>query len=306
MYKPVPIIKNATGFVDRLIHWCQVQEYPYLLENGVLWYDNGTVVQPLMPYHKSISLSEEEGKLILERIGGGVIRWGERKKMGAEINSDWYVAFKSFGVYPDDFEDRFINKINAGIKYCEVAPITAEQVARDGHLFVIKNKSIYHQDPAFFYEKEGELMARIQREIKLDGLCKYYGVFFENRLVGYCRCIEFDKVEMQLTHYVVDPDYSKFKPLEALLYTVFTWYFEDKGFKNIIAGTRPIGPVSEEFQYLINSFKFDKLPLSLKVVFREDIQYKVSWMRPFSRIISKVSPEMKRYLSLDRERTFAK
>jgi hypothetical protein len=306
MYKPAPIYKNNTAFTDRLIQWCHVQGYPYVFENDILWYDNGSVVQPLMPYHKSIQISDGEAKQILEKIGGGVIRWGERKKMGSGHSSEWYVAFKSFGVFPEDFDDKFISKINAGIKYCEIAPISAEQVARDGHLFLIKNKYLYYQDPAFYLEREDEKMMRVKKDASFEGLCKYYGVFFENRLIGYCRCMEFDKVEMQMTHYVIDPDYSKFKPLEALLYTVFTWYFEDKGFKNIIAGTRPIGPVSDEFQYLIDSFKFDKLPMSLKVVFREDIQYKVSWMRPFSRLISKVSPEMKKYLSLDRERTLGR
>jgi len=295
---------DTVSYVDRMSEWCVRQEIPHCILNGTLWINKSQIIQPLCPFYSDISLSEEEAEALINSLDGGVVRWTTKKNKKTRKETDWYIINKSYLLNLEDLPEKTISNINSGFNYCEVRPLDSQVAARDGHLIQTKvQHELVDFSAMFQYHDEESFSAFAARDAAFDDVISYYGVFFENRLIGLARCQEFNQTEVQITQLLLDPDYIKFKSKEALLWWVIRHYFEEKGFKSIVAGTRPLDPTSTEHDFLMEDFLFEKTYMDLHVVFRNDIHYRVSMMRPFSRFASKISAHMRTYLALDKQKT---
>lgn len=289
---------------ERLSDWCRQQRVPHTIVQDTVWYNTKQLIQPFAPFYKNIQLSETEAHNLIEELQGGVVRWSTKKRKQPAQENDWYIINRNLQLHLQDLPESSIKRIYSGLNYCEVRPIEAELAARDGYLIQMKAQAV-EQDytSMLWFDDKETYTAFVSRDEQFDDVIQYYGIFYENRLVGICRCLQFEQSEVQVTHTVFDPDYTKFKTKEALMWWVIKYYFEERGFKSIIAGTRPLDPTSTEHKFYLQNFLFEKTAMRLNVEFRGDIRNRLSLMRPFSRLVGKISTDMQTYLALDKQKS---
>lgn len=300
----IEFARKKALYTTRLSEWCISQGVPYYVINNTLWVNKGHIIQPLSPFYADIELSAKEALILIDKLDGGVVRWTTKKNKKTRRQTDWYIINKSYLLNLEELPEKTISNIHSGFNYCEVRPLDAKIASRDGHLIQTKVQKEHMEAPSMFnYQDDASFSVFASRDSAFEDIVSYFGVYFENRLIGLARCQEFNQTEVQISQMLLDPDYTKFKSREVLLWWVIRHYFEDKGFKSIVAGTRPLGPVSSEHDFILEQFLFEKTYMDLNVVFRNDIQYRVSMMRPFSRIASKISSNMRTYLALDKQKS---
>lgn len=289
---------------ERLSDWCRQQRVPHAIVQDTVWYNTKQLIQPFAPFYKDIQLSKTQAQSLIDELQGGVVRWSTKKQKQPAQDNDWYIINRNLQLHMEDLPESSVKRIYSGLNYCEVRPIEAELAARDGYLIQVKAQSVEKDYTSMlWFNNQEAYTAFVSRDEQFDDVIQYYGIFYENRLVGICRCLQFEQSEVQVTHTVFDPDYIKFKTKEALMWWVINYYFEERGFKSIIASTRPLDPTSTEHQFYLQNFLFEKTAMRLNVEFRGDIRNRLSLMRPFSRFVGKINSDMHTYLALDKQRS---
>ena len=80
------------------------------------------------------------------------------------------------------------------------------------------------------------------------------------------------------------PKYLKYRPSEALIYSMNKNYLNDRKFKYVNNGTRSISHKTNFPSFLIKKFKFRKAYCKLNIVYSNKIKYIIKALYPFKNI----------------------
>lgn len=297
-------INNKQDQKSKLIQWCETQNIPHYLYNDIVYINNQQLIQPLAPFYKHIAITKAEALQIIEQLKGGVIRWPSKKRSRIETDKDWYVITRDMNIAKDELPLMSQRSLHTGFNQCKFRRIEAIEVAREGYRLLQKNASEHLSfDLMTLSNSEDDFIDIVSRDQKYDDFIHYFGAFYDRKLIGFCRCMTFDETEVHLTHIIMDEDYLKFKSKISLVWYIMGYYFDYCNYKTIVSGSRPYGPTSQSGQFFLDELLFEKSYFDLHVVFRRDIDYKMSFMRPFGKLMGKLRSDMKTYINLDRQKT---
>lgn len=183
----------------KYIEWLKEQGLPLFEGGGIHWrlYQGALVPASAAPCF--VELSQEEAKTLLKESGAKFIRYASEPCK--EETEWWYVVCDSYA--PDKISSNIRSKINRGNNRCSIRSINAEWLAKHGYecYFAAYNR----------YKNANPIKEDIWSNNILNtvgGPFGYWGVFVEDRLVGYCQCIvEKDQVSTNVIKY--HPAYLK-------------------------------------------------------------------------------------------------
>ena len=119
---------------------------------------------------------------------------------------------------------------------------------------------------------------------ELEGEWEFWGIFHENKMIGYCQ----NKVIDDYCDYSTikfHPDYLKLYPSYALFYTMNKYYLNEKKFKYVNDGARSISHETNIQEFLMQKFQFRKAYCKLHVQYSSKIKFILNILYPFQSLI---------------------
>lgn len=289
---------------ERLSDWCKTQNISFYEYNGILYTNRQQLVQPLAPFYKSINLTKREALNIINVLKGGVIRWPARKNKKINTKKDWYIVVKSIGAHYDELSTSTKGLLDKGFNNFTVKKVDALQIAKKGFNILQKHNTQHlNFDDIIPYHSEEQFIDIITKDQKFDDIIHYFGIFLKDDLIGFCRCNVYDKTEVHLTQLIIDNEHLTYGAKHALTWYILGYYFDYCQYKTIVSGSRPYDPTDKNSQFFLEEFMFEKAYFDLNVVFRRDIDYKVSFMKPFKKIMGKINADLQVFIDIDEQKT---
>ncbi|MEK7400337.1 MAG: hypothetical protein AAB116_25610, partial [Candidatus Poribacteria bacterium] len=171
------------------------------------------------------------------------------------------------------------NQIKHGRRDCIVRDISAEWLAECGYGCYKKAFDRYsHAVPMI----ESKFRSHVLSKAKYETLFENWGVFVEDRLVGYVVCIvEGEGVNTSVIRY--DPDYLKYYPAYAVMDTLLTHYVAERKLP-MSNGTRAVSHDTNMQDFLLK-FGYRRQYCRLNVMYQPYLKLAISCLYPFRKFV---------------------
>lgn len=254
---------------DLYISWLQEIRASLFPLGGMWWRPYHRALVPAALNPKPVHVSETEAQQTLRRSRCLFLRHFTRTfECPTEF---WYVACREY-----DFDKLSANtrsKLRRGQKRCCVRRITGEWLAEHGYSCYAAAHTLYEHAPVLSPE------AFEANETKcLGGPFECWGVFIEEKLGGYARCVvDADYAATLVLKF--DPAYLKSYSAYALIDAILTDYVRDKH-KLVTNGFRSLSHDTNMQQFL-EQFAFYKVYCDMRLVYRTHVRLGVDLLYPF-------------------------
>lgn len=262
--------------LDSYVTWLRNSDVPIFEIGGAWWrpYQRALVPAGLNP--RPIQLSKSEEREALQKSGCLFLRYFTRRF--DHPTEFWYVACIQY-----DFDKLSANtrsKLRRGQKRCAVRQIDGEWLATHGYSCYLAAHTRY-QGALVLSEAEFEENERRC----IGGPFDSWGVFIEDQLVGYARCVVGEDYVATLV-LKFHPDYLKSYSAYALMDAILGKYVRDEhklatnGFRSLVHDTN--------MQQFLEQFAFQKIYCDLKMVYRPSIGFIIRLLYPFMASLDRV------------------
>jgi hypothetical protein len=288
--------------LDRLNSWCNGLNLSTCIYKDIFWVNYNNIIRPLAAYSTPVKISTSDAKLLLEKLDGGVVRWTE-KPGNIKVPPDklWYIPLHSSSMTFEELPIQTRKSIDIGLNNCNIKRVEALDLYASGYAIYQKAIKSGHTDSFDEPLSENRFQEWLISDQNFDDIVHYFAIYHEHRLVGFGRCMIYNTYEAHLTHLVIDPDFQVYKLKHAFLWYVLEYYFYLSDFKTFAAQGSPLDPSSEKADFFLREFSFEKHLLLMNVIFRRDILYKMSFMKPFAGIVRHLDKRMHAYLHLEKQ-----
>src|SRR5690606_9828700 len=89
---------------DRIAAWLENKSIPYLRHEGIIWYKEMNIAQPLAPFSTSIQLTAQESTHILQKLDAGTLRYTTRTKSPDKAKNTYYIVSALQPVFLSDLD----------------------------------------------------------------------------------------------------------------------------------------------------------------------------------------------------------
>lgn len=230
-----------------------------LFEGGNTWWRlyKGVLV-PASPVPEFLHLELPEAKQLLLESKADFIRWSSDPCEGE--TSWWWVVCGHYDLA--DLTSKMRNQINRGHRKCTVRRIDAEWLAENGYrCFKSAYRRYRHAAPL----SEGQFRAEILQTVGYESLFEFWGVFFEEQLVGYVLCVVEDGKGVATVFIKYDPALLQHYPAYAMTDALLSHYVAERGMP-LSNGTRSIGHDTSIQDFLLK-FGFKRQYCRLNIVY---------------------------------------
>lgn len=252
---------------------------------NTLWGIYNGMVQPIGPVMFDYSVSFEEAKYILNQVGGILIRWTD----GFEGNktTEWYAVVCDKFIDMSELPSKNRCEIRRGLKNCKVEMVNAEYIAKKGYEVYVSAFNRYKRvrKPKV---TELEFSFNIIKTRYFDDIIHHWGIFYEDKLIGYSTNYIFDNVEVNYYTVYFHPSYLKLYSSCALFYTMNKYYLQEKNFKYVNDGFRSILHETEIQDFLQKKFFFKEAYTNLHIVYKPYVGITLKALKPFRFFLEKI------------------
>ena len=236
---------------------------------------NGALI-PDRPPHFEINDSREQILNFLKKSGMYFARWESNFDCNKKTNFWFIINDKPLEIMDYDLKTR--NKIRKGLKECQVKKIKKDELIKKGYDVYISAFNNYQT-----YLKSKSVKKFVTEIDSTPDSWEYWGVFYERKLIAYSKVMIVENyAEYRSAKF--HPKYLKYRPSEALIYSMNRNYLNDRKFKYVNNGTRSISHKTNFPNFLIKKFKFRKAYCKLNIVYSNKIKYVVKTLYPFINI----------------------
>lgn len=283
------MVNEKVNYIERFTKLFEELDYKFTIYKNTLWWIYSEMVQPFGPVKFDYSLSSEEAKYILNKLGGLLIRWTD----GIEENktTEWYAVICDKFLDISELPSKNRNEIGRGLKNCKVEMVNAEYIAKNGfEVFV----SAFDRYKGARKPKISELEYRnnIMKTRCFDDILHYWGIFYKDKMIGYSTNYIFDNIEVNYFTIYFHPSYLKLYPSYALFYTMNKYYLQEEDFKYVNDGYRSVLHETEIQNFLQKKFFFKKAYIDLHVVYKPYIGIPLRVLKPFKYFLEKIDPRI--------------
>jgi hypothetical protein len=278
---------------DRIAEWLEDKSIPFLRHDGIIWYKEMNIAQPLAPFSTRIQLDPADSTHILQKLDAGTLRYTTKLSQSTKIKNTYYIVSALQPIFLEDLDPASRKEIELGIRLCTVRRVESGEIARNAWLIQMRHQSALNDYRSLLHFKnEEDFVDFVLPETKYDDIIHYFGIYYGARMVGFSRCLNLPSNEVHITHIAIDPAYQGYRSMEALNWFMIQYYMECNDVKTIVSCARPLDPTSTEQDFYIQSLNFEKISLDLKVVFRRNLARQIPFSIPFKKVSTRIHPSM--------------
>ncbi|MBS4033783.1 MAG: hypothetical protein KGZ85_04910 [Ignavibacterium sp.] len=216
-----------------LLFWARSNTNVYWIDDSP-WIIRNSMLLPMSMPHTVQKINRNSVKEQLKKSTALLAHWSTEWN---SMESEWWWTCCDLQNY--DLE--VIENVNArrairkGLTYCEVKRINPQDFVELAYPIFFKSLVSYRIPLSRIPSKE-EYKKTIFQNAQYSGF-ELWGVFIEERLVGFSTCIYLDNA-VNLGSTKSDPDYHKFNSNNALFYHITKYYINECKVKYITNGYR--------------------------------------------------------------------
>lgn len=242
---------------------------------GIYWRIYQKALIPASPIPTFVDVDNRTSKRLLAESGAFLIRWSSDPTN--QETSWWWMVCDNYDLV--HLTSKMRNQIRRGHKDCTVRRISTEWLAEYGYECYKKAFNRYsYTIPA----DENEFRSCILSKIGYETLFENWGVFVEDRLVGYVECVvEGGEVNTSVIKY--DPDYLKYYSAYAMMDTLLTHYVAERKLP-MSNGTRAISHDTDIQDFLLK-FGYRRQYCKLNVMYQPYLKLIVSCLYPIRKFL---------------------
>lgn len=276
------------------INWFSKLQIPHTILDGVIWYLDENMVQPYVPFYKQLLVDQDKLNHLIRHFDAGLVRWTSKLQKNSLEKHHWHVVVKQFQANLGDLPAVTRKNLETGRRFCTCQRIDPTYLVNHEHLLHSKTMAdILESKSSLGFDTENGLQKFLQLEQDFCDIIHYFGVFYESRLVGFTRCVVMSSCEVHISVMKLDLAFELYKIMETLTWEILQYYIEEHGFTQVISGTRPQDPASNDQDVFIEKMGFQKLPLQLNVHFKNRLHSQISFMQPMKKIMTSFGPPLK-------------
>jgi hypothetical protein len=267
-----------------------------VFNNTIFFLYNGMVV-PFAPVNEKVHLPRIQAADLLNRLGGKLIRWNS-SEFDLSGTPEWYALICRNFTSIDDVNSKLRNELKKGISNCRVQRVDTEYISRNGYEVYsraygrYKNLTYSPADEKTYYKD-------ICSGKNYHDIVHYWGIFYQNKLIGYSSNFVFDKTEALYSTIKIDPGYLYLNPTSALMYEMNNSYLVENGFEYVNDGYRTLLHDTNFQDFLIKKFNFIKAGLRLEVYYKPLYSAIINASYPLRKIIRYFDPRIEAILKLE-------
>ncbi len=259
---------------SRYVEWLQTKGECLFKAGDMYWslYQGALVPSPATTYY--VELSHDDAKALLRESGAWFIRYSSDP---CEQETDWwYIICDTYDPKMNSSNTR--SKINRGNKRCSVKLIGAEWIADQGYgCYTTAFERYKNAIPASEEDFRKNILSTLRAPFE------YWGVFVENRLVGYCQCI-IENSEVATNVIKFDPSFLKDYTSYALINSLLMHYVVERHM-SVSNGNRPVAHDSNMQGFLLK-LGFRRQFCRLNVVYQPWLEFVVQTLYPLRKLIT--------------------
>jgi hypothetical protein len=254
---------------------------------------------PIGPAQESYNISLEDARDLLKKSGALLVR-GTQGFVEKDVvsDTDWYA------VICDRFHDlgqlgaKNRSEVKRGLKNCRVEKVEADEIAEKGFDVFVCAFDRYSgvKKPSL---TRGQFKDRTLKTKDFSDIIDYWGVYFEDRMIGYSQNFLYDRVEVNYSTMKFHPDFLKFYPSYALFFEMNKYYLRDNRFEYVNDGFRSVLHETNIQQFLIDKFSFRRVCTPLIVHYRPDVEIFLRFTSPFKSLLSPLNSKLAALYVLD-------
>lgn len=244
------------------------------------------------PPHEEPQLLKEECKALL-RQGGLMVRNTHHFDQSEETRF-WYVIKDHFDGL-EELSSNERNKIRRALKTLRFELVDPEIIKKEGWQILKATYDDYAVNDRTMNETVFQQYLSHCAERSFD----YWGVFDQDRLVGFCTVWLWgaDSCEYGLMGVLPEYKHNNSYPYYGLFYRMNEYYLAEQGFRYVTDGARSITEHSHIQDFLMDNLNFRKAYCQLEVYYPWWMKLAVKILYPFRKIIT--IPSVKAVLNME-------
>lgn len=270
--------------------------------DDILWREYNKIIIPVGPAKMDYTINIESKKFLLSKLPSALLvraTDGFRNVNTETIEDRWYA------VVCDKFNDinelsaKNRNEINRGLRNCKVERIEANFLANNGldvYISALKKRGGLGK----YIIREKDFKDKILKTKDFDDIVHYYGVFYDNRLVGYSENHVYENIEVNYSTIKIGPNFLNYYPSYALIYEMNKFYLQKEKFQYVHGGFRNILHKTNMQRYLIEKFKFRKAYTNLDILYKPYLSAFLSTTFPAKEVMGRLNPRLRALYELER------
>ncbi len=248
------------NFIQRFSEYYNLANIKHVILKDTLWFDYQKSVIPLGPAKNDYSLNNYEIQLLLKNFSNSLLL---RSTTGFNYsnnleNPTWYAIIKDQFVDIDSiksYEGR--KKVRKGLQNCKVEKVNSDFIGKYGYEVFISAFDRYKNKSKPTVTAEEFRMKYFERK-SFDDLFHYWGVFYNSKLIGFAENLIYGNIEANYSTMKFCPEYLKYYPSYALIYTMDNFYLNDNNIEYVNDGFRSILHNTNIQEFLIKNLHFKR------------------------------------------------
>jgi len=250
----------------------------FYTENKIPWTKYQKCIQPAMavPYELPKSTFVNIKQLI-KKSKSFLARWTSDF---TEKHTEWYWIVCESPFILKSLSHNVKNQIKKGLKNCEVKIINPIWLSDNGYN-IYKIANTQRKQKTFVSKNQWK------NDIRFSTNCKsseFWGIFINNKLIGYCRCNIINNM-ISIASIYHDRNYLKYYPIYSLLYTMLNCYLNKRMYYSISNGMLSINHHTN-MQGFLKKFGFKEQFCRLNIIYSPFFGFLVKIIYPFSGLIN--------------------
>lgn len=286
------------NYIDRYVNLFSHKNEKILLQNNCIYRLYNNMVIPFGPASTDYSIHKKEAKKIRKSFKAHIVR--TTSGFSNNISNEWYAVICSKFTPIEKLKSKYRNEVKKGLNNCIVKKIDIEFLANNG--FEVYNSALKkYKNKANAFDNEG-FRLNILQNIDFSDIFHTWGIFHNEKLIGYSEVYIFDKIEANYSVVKINPDYLHLYPSYALFYTMNKYYLDECKFQYINDGFCSISHDTNIQNLLIKKFGFEKKHTKLFLNYSGLLFIIINLLLPFYKIVNKINPKVGALLKLEQIR----
>ena len=281
----------------------EAHQIPYARVEDRVFVRSQGIISPLAPASEPVTCSPQFCRQLLRNLGGAMVRW--TSGFGAHNRpAEWYSVICRRFIPVEELPHRKRYKIKRSLNACEARLIFAHELAATGYPVLLKAVKRY-KGPQPAVPTEEQFRTKIALEGQFPDLVQHWGVYVQNRLIGYTQMQIVGGSEVYYSTTKIDPDYFRYDPGYAVVYRMLEHYLGRGGFQYVNDGFRSIYHQTNMQSFLIENFGFEKAYTKLRLHYCSELGWLMRLGYPARALLGRMDMRLAALFEQERCRRFS-
>ncbi len=281
---------------DRLVELYRARQTPHTVIADKLFINYAGGACPIGPAKCDYSITADQARAVVNAVGGHFVRWTDG--FGENKCSDYYAVTCNRFTSIDEMKAKGRSEINRGLKNCQVKQVDARWLGENGYEVYFKAFERYRVTVGVPLD-EAAFKRYYSLHAPFEDIVQCWGIFHQDRLIGFGICDVYDRVEVNYTMIKVHPDFLPLYPSYALIYRMNEHYLGKLGFEYSNDGFRALVHQTNVQDFLAKKFGFAFNSTNLHVYYRPALKLAVAATYPCRWLLGRAGGRLKALYAME-------